>query len=194
MGPARVGGVGPAGVPSAAVMGVAVMVTGWNLVLRPLRSGDETELLRIHRTPEVRRWWDDPVARFPWDESQSTRLTIVLDGQIAGLIQFAEEIEPKYRHATIDLYLDPAVHGRGVGTEVLRRVVRMLIDERGHHRITIDPARENAAAIRSYEKAGFKRVGVMRRYERAPAGEEHGADAGGWRDGLLMELIAGEET
>jgi aminoglycoside 6'-N-acetyltransferase len=67
-----------------------------------------------------------------------------------GLIQFGEEHEPRYRHATIDLFLDPELHGRGLGSEALRRVVRHLIDERGHHRITIDPATANAAAIRSY--------------------------------------------
>lgn len=67
--------------------------------------------------------------------------------------------------ASVDLFLDPALRGRGLGTEALRRVVRMLIEERGHHRITIDPATENLAAIRSYEKAGFRPVGVMRRYE-----------------------------
>jgi aminoglycoside 6'-N-acetyltransferase len=40
------------------------------------------------------------------------------------------------------------------GTEAVRRVVRHLSDERGHHRITIDPAPANAAAIRAYEKLG----------------------------------------
>jgi aminoglycoside 6'-N-acetyltransferase len=107
-----------------------------------------------------------------------------VDGTLAGLIQFSEEPAPRYRHAAIDLFLDPPLHGRGLGSEALRRLVRHLIDERGHHRITIDPAVENAAAIRAYEKAGFHRVGVMRRYERAPDGR--------WRDALLMELLAGE--
>jgi aminoglycoside 6'-N-acetyltransferase len=63
----------------------------------------------------------------------------------------------------------------------------MLVDERGHHRITIDPAADNAAAIRTYEKVGFRPVGVMRKYERD-------GDGRGWHDGLLMELLAGEET
>ena len=108
-----------------------------------------------------------------------------VDGTVAGLIQFSEELEPKYRHASIDLFLDPALHGRGIGTEAVRRVVRQLVDERGHHRITVDPAAANAAAIRAYEKAGFGPVGVMRNYERD-------VDGGGWHDGLLMELLAGD--
>lgn len=156
------------------------------LILRPIAKGDEAELLRIHATPEVALWWDVPDEGFPWsDEPESTRLTIEFDGAVAGMIQFWEETTPKYRHATIDLFLDPALHGRGLGTEAVRRLVRHLIDERGHHRITIDPGTGNTAAIRSYEKVGFKPVGVMRRYERRIGSDE-------WRDGLLMELQAGE--
>lgn len=155
------------------------------LTLRALATGDEAALLRIHSTPEVARWWDAPPEGFPWDEPSSTRLTIELDGVIVGLIQFWEETEPKYRHAGIDLFVDPELHGRGLGSEAVRRVVEMLIGERAHHRITIDPATANGAAIRAYEKVGFRRVGVMHRAERD-------ADGGGWHDCLLMELLADE--
>jgi aminoglycoside 6'-N-acetyltransferase len=158
-----------------------------NMVIRPLAEGDEAELRRIRATPEVSRWWDPPDDDFPWDEPEATRLTIEVDGAIAGMIEFAEELEPKYRHASIDLFLDPALHGGGLGTEAVRRVARHLIEDRGHHRITIDPAVANTAAIRAYEKAGFKPVGVMRRYERDAGGE-------GWHDGLLMELVVNVEA
>ena len=51
---------------------------------------------------------------------------------------------------------------------------------------TIDPAAHNERAIRCYEKAGFKRVGVMR---------EYWLDAEGvWRDGLLLDMLATELT
>ena len=153
------------------------------LTLRPLAEADIPELTRIIRTPAVARWWDDGV---PWDDPDATMLTIEADGRIAGLIQYAEETDAKYRHASIDIFLDPSFHGRGLGTEAVRRVVRLLIDERGHHRITIDPAADNAAAIRSYRKAGFRPVGVMRAYERDVGGDD-------FHDGLLMELLAGEE-
>jgi aminoglycoside 6'-N-acetyltransferase len=156
------------------------------IVLRPLAEGDAAELHRIHRSAEVAGRWDQPSEDFPWEEPEVTRLTIVVDGAVAGLIQFYEEPDPKYRHASIDLFLDPALHGHGVGTEAVARVVRHLFDDRGHHRITIDPAADNAAAIRAYEKVGFRRVGVLRDYERD-------ADGQGWHDGVLMELLAGEE-
>ncbi len=154
------------------------------MILRPLAAADAAELLRILRTPEVARWWDVPDEGFPLtDDPGATRLVIEVDGAVAGLIQFSEELEPKYRHASVDLFLAPELHGRGLGTEAVRAVVRHLIDERGHHRITIDPAAENATAIRAYEKAGFTRVGIMRRYERDVGG-------GGWHDGLLMEYVS----
>ncbi len=153
------------------------------LRLRPLTPEDEADVLGIHATPEVARWWGAPDEGFPLtDDPASTRLVIEVDGVVAGMIQYAEELEPKYRHASVDLFLDPAFHNRGHGTEAVRRVVRLLVEEHGHHRVTIDPAAANAAAIRAYEKAGFRPVGVMRGYERD-------ADGRGWHDGLLMELV-----
>jgi aminoglycoside 6'-N-acetyltransferase len=157
------------------------------MLLRALSGGDAAELLRIHSTPEVARWWGEPEPGFPMsDDPESTRLSIVLDGRIAGLIEYWEESTPRYRHATVDVFLDPAVHGRGLGTEAVRRVVRHLLEQRGHHRVTIDPATDNAVAIRAYEKVGFTAVGVLRGYER-----DTGAET--WHDGLLMELLAGEQ-
>src|SRR5229473_1373175 len=94
-----------------------------DLVMRALAVGDEAELLRIHRTPEVSRWWEEPQEGFPWsDDPEQTRLTIEVGGRVAGLVQFYEEPTLKYRHAAIDLFLDPRLHGRGLGTEVVRRV------------------------------------------------------------------------
>src|SRR5215207_4860387 len=94
-----------------------------DLVLRPLAERDTAELLRIHETPAVRRRWGSPDDGFPLtDEPGTTRLTIEVDGRVAGMVQFAEELEPRYRHAGIDIFVDPAFHGRGIGAEAVRRV------------------------------------------------------------------------
>src|SRR5262249_31430575 len=126
-----------------------------------------------------------PADGFPWDEPSSTRFTIEVDGAIAGLVQYWEEPEPKYRHAGIDIFVDPSRHGTGVGTEAVRLVVAHLFEVQHHHRLIIDPAVGNAAAVRCYEKVGFQPVGVMRQAERD-------ADGQGWHDALLMELLAGD--
>jgi len=68
-----------------------------------------------------------------------------------------------------------------VKTEAVRLLARFLFEQRGHHRITIDPAAANEPAIRCYAKVGFRPVGIMRQYERGPDGTFH--------DGLLMDLL-----
>jgi len=100
-------------------------------------------------------------------------------------VQYGEENDPMYRHASLDIFLDPAVHGRGVGRDAVRVLARHLVHDRGHHRLVIDPAADNQAAIRCYAAVGFRPVGLMRRYERD-------ADGAGWHDGLLMDLLASE--
>jgi aminoglycoside 6'-N-acetyltransferase len=166
-------------------------LTGAQVVLRRAGDGDIAELVRIRATPQVRQWWrgrDDLVAEVTQDLADAGTPVYVVEygGHVVGAIQYAEENEPDYRHASIDIYLDPAVHGRGLGTDAVRTLAHHLIVDKGHHRLTIDPSADNAAAIRSYEKVGFRAVGRMRRYER-------GLD-GSWHDGLLMDLLADELT
>ena len=84
----------------------------------------------------------------------------------------------------IDIYLSGHGQGQGLGTEAVALLARFLCEQRGHHRLTIDPAAANHRAIRCYEKVGFRRVGVLRQYERGPDGRFH--------DGLLMDLLRPE--
>ncbi|WP_030759880.1 GNAT family N-acetyltransferase [Streptomyces griseus] len=162
---------------------------GASVVLRPAVPADVPALAAIRATPEVRARWrggDDLAGEVAADlEDPGTRCLAVLHGdRVVGMIQWYAEEDPEYRHAGIDLFLDPSVHGLGLGTDAVRTLARYLVDGEGYHRLVIDPAADNAAAIRCYEKAGFRPVGVMRQYER-------GAD-GTWHDGLLMDLLAAE--
>jgi len=159
--------------------------------LRPLRPDDRDRLRDILAQPEVARWWDtaDPEsAADEWllEDGDSVGFAIELEGTVIGSIQYAEENEPGYRHAGIDLFLDTDHRGRGLGPDAIRALARYLIDVRGHHRLTIDPSAANERAIHAYRRVGFRPVGVMRQYERAPDGT--------WHDGLLMDLLAGELT
>jgi aminoglycoside 6'-N-acetyltransferase len=159
--------------------------------LRPPTRDDIPALVEIRLTPEVYERWrggDDMVAAVEeeFDEPGVTGYVIEFHGRVAGWIQWHAEEDPDYRHAGIDIYLDPGVHNRGVGTDAVRTLARHLVRDHGHHRLVIDPAADNAAAIRCYGKVGFRPVGVMRQYERGPDGA--------WHDGLLMDLLAGDLT
>ena len=162
-----------------------LVLAGRRIRLRSATPRDATALEPIRHEPEVVRWWGE-LEPGEMDEfvAEATTLVIEVDGEVAGAIRFDEEEDPMYRRAGIDVYLTAARHGEGIGSDAVRTLARFLIEERGHHRLTIDPAAANAAAIRSYEKVGFRPVGVMRLYERGPDGTFH--------DGLLMELLADE--
>ena len=150
-----------------------------------LRRPDGAELpalAAIRAEPGVGRWWGEPQAGDLEPPADGDLLAIEVDGSVAGAIQYEEVTDPMYRSAGIDLFLGAEWEGRGLGREAVGLLARHLIDARGHHRLTIDPAAANERAIRCYEAVGFERVGLMRQYERAADGT--------WRDGLLMELLA----
>jgi aminoglycoside 6'-N-acetyltransferase len=161
-----------------------VILRGERVSLRPLAAGDVLRLGEIAAEPEVRRWWRDLSAADLLElvaDDDVVALSVELDGELIGLVQFEEERDPDYRRAGIDLFLATSAQGRGLGRETVSVVVAHLLDDLGHHRITIDPAAANERAIRCYEAVGFRPVGVMRRYERGLDGAFH--------DGLLMELV-----
>jgi aminoglycoside 6'-N-acetyltransferase len=154
--------------------------------LRPVTPADRDRLVALRRTEEVARRWrgGDLDAEFAADLADDDLHQFAIetpDGMVAGMVQFGEEHDPDYRHASVDIFVDPAMHRRGIATDAICTIVEHLFGDRGHHRLVIDPAADNAAAIACYAKVGFRPVGVMRSYER-------NAD-GTWSDGLLMDLL-----
>jgi aminoglycoside 6'-N-acetyltransferase len=165
--------------------------------LRPVADRDLPALLTILEEPEVARWW----RRAEWERvDEQGAVTFVIElkaagavagvggaaiaaggGAVAGCIQFSEETDPDYFSAAVDIFVGTAAQGRGVGPDAMRTLIAWLIEARGHHRFTVDPAADNARAVHVYEKLGFRRVGVLRRYERV--------EDGVWRDALLLELL-----
>ena len=164
------------------------VLRGEHVVLRPAVLDDVDALVAIRATPEVHARWGGDDLRADVveaiDDPELHFLTIELDGEVIGAIQWSEESDPMYRHAGVDMFLAPHVQGRGLGTDAAMTVVRHLVEDLGHHRLVIDPAADNAAAIACYRRVGFRDVGVMRRYEKGPDGT--------WHDGLLMELVVEE--
>jgi aminoglycoside 6'-N-acetyltransferase len=152
-----------------------------------VREDDGAALLALLTEPSVARWWHEwdaaRVQRDLIEQDEEHVLVIEVGGELGGLLLVYEEPD-EYKHAALDVTLAPEHQGQGLGPEALRTVITHLIDARGHHRFTIDPAAHNDNAIRAYAKLGFRPVGVLRRYERAADGT--------WHDGLLMDLLAEE--
>lgn len=160
-----------------------IVLHGTDVVLRPLQEGDSPALVALAATPKVARWWL-PVDgdELPRARPDGHAFTVVLDGAVAGLIEYAEAVDARHRRADVDLFLDPRLHGRGLGGDAVRTLARYLFDVHQHHRLAAEPAVANASAIRCLEKVGFRRVGVLRRHEHNWATDGH-------RDALLLDLL-----
>jgi aminoglycoside 6'-N-acetyltransferase len=156
---------------------------GERLVLEPLRPEHADQLRALRRTAEVARWWDPAPEGWPLAaDPDLEKFAVTVEGEVAGFIQLWEEPDPSLRHADIDIFLGPAFQDRGFGSEAVQVLVRHLIEERGHHRITLTTSTANERAIRVYEKVGFRRVGVLSKSQRNHA-------TGEWEDELLMEFV-----
>lgn len=164
------------------------LLHGTQVRLRLMAESDVEPLSRILSQPGVARWWgryDEGWVRSELLEGEATVVyAIEVGGTVVGSIQYSEEPAPNYRHAGIDVFLSPDWHGQGLGTDALRTLCRHLAHDRGHHRLVIDPQVDNQAAIRCAERVGFRKVGLMRAYERGPDGE--------WHDCLMLEALKDE--
>jgi aminoglycoside 6'-N-acetyltransferase len=160
---------------------------GPRITLRPPAPGEADLLADAIAADPVAgpRWSDDPATMRRWLAEEGMCLLVVeFEGQAVGIVDFEEVPEPEYFSAGMDIALLESCTGKGLGPEVLKVLGAWLIDVRGHHRLTIDPALDNLNAIRAYEKIGFRRIGTARQYERGPDGTFH--------DNLLMDMLAEE--
>ncbi len=182
---------------------MANMLRGRVSVLRPLVESDIEPLVAILAKPEVARWWEGydydrvrdellaegdggsfAIVALPEGENPAAEDEALSGAPLVGMIQFYEQEDPDYRHAGVDLFVDPANASRGIGRDAIVTLARHLVEVRSHHRIIIDPSVDNERAIGVFTSLGFRQVGVMRSYERR-------AD-GSWGDNMLLELLAAE--
>jgi aminoglycoside 6'-N-acetyltransferase len=175
----------PAPVRPVAALFTAEPVDG-EIGLRRTVPGDADLFRRAFRDPEVLEWWaldptSDVLARFQHERC----LAIVERGRSVGFLDYHAETDPDFDHVGLDVVIaDAADRGRSIGSRAVR-LFAAAVFAAGHHRVTVVPSPDNKRAIRCYEKVGFRRVGVMRDYERY---------RGRWRDALLMDLIPSDLT
>jgi aminoglycoside 6'-N-acetyltransferase len=148
--------------------------------LTTIRRADERDtdlLVQWHADPDVARYWDDET--FTHDEmlerlrrAEVESYIVEESGTAVGYLQVWCERE----ECGLDMFLIPAARGRGLGPDSARAVARHLRDIRGRALVTVDPYLWNDAAVRAWERAGFRAVG------------EHDPDADHTARWLLMEF------
>lgn len=94
--------------------------------------------------------------------TQATFTIETLDGEPLGTCDL-RDIEPRARVAHVGIWIRKATWGRGYGTDAMRTLCRFGFRELNLQRIELQVYETNPAAIRSYEKVGFRHEGTLRR-------------------------------
>jgi len=105
---------------------------------------------------------------------------IEINGVFAGEIRL-DNVNRQDRRATMAIGINnPALLGKGFGTEAITVLLRHAFGEMGLHRIGIRVLAYNKRAIRAYEKCGFVIEGIER---------ETAYVNGEWHDDIMMGLL-----
>lgn len=164
---------------------------------------EEYEVLHKWLTdPEILQFYEGRDKKFTLEDIKSkygrkldldfvTPCLIKLDGLPIGYLQFfefqetgewtPEEYALDYEQDiyAIDLFIGKTdIQNKGIGSALLKNLCEYLLNNKSVKAIYIDPRLENERAIGAYEKAGFKKIKILKEYETFE-GEK--------RDGWLME-------
>ena len=155
-------------------MSSEVFIRGRQILLRPFQT-DDTILFSIgENDPEIR---ETLFLAFPINVDRiRERITAQVNSQNAVILTIAEKttgkaigqtaffrIDPISRSGIFYLaLLDKSKWSRGLGTEATRLMLEYGFNTLNLHRIQLHVFKDNKAAIRIYEKIGFKIEGTLR--------------------------------
>jgi [ribosomal protein S5]-alanine N-acetyltransferase len=94
-----------------------------------------------------------------------------------------KEVDHWHGSAELAIYMDHEHIGAGFGTDAQRALLTFAFNSIGLNRVWLTVYASNTRAIRSYEKLGFKREGLMRQSWRG---------LGGLEDSVLMAILVDE--
>jgi RimJ/RimL family protein N-acetyltransferase len=107
----------------------------------------------------------------------------IADDQLVGFV-YLGILSWVHRDSIVAIGIgDRELAGKGYGTDAMRLALRYAFAELNLHRVTLNVFSNNARAIRSYEKAGFRHEGRMRQAMRRD---------GTWLDILYMGILHDE--
>jgi aminoglycoside 6'-N-acetyltransferase len=150
-----------------------------NLSFRPIQPDDIPTLHRWRNMPHISQWWDpqnptlaevrDEYAAYMRPDYNVNAFILILDGVEIGYIQnwgvaafpdYKPYVQLDDREMGIDVFIgDPSRLHQGIGTAAIRQFLQVhIFADPTVPACLIDPVPENAAAIRAYEKVGFRHV------------------------------------
>lgn len=109
-------------------------------------------LFRDELTADMHEQWLARVAR-----GEVAQYIIILDDNDVGTV-YLRDIDREHRRAEFGIYLgEAAARGHGAGTQAARLILDIAFAQLALETVFLRVLSDNAAAIRSYEKAGFLR-------------------------------------
>lgn len=168
------------------------------LELRPARSEDADAVWPWYRLPEVQEWTTTLSLTLEahqqwWERSLDSSIVGILDGRIvaSGKVQRQDAWsqadvvgQARGQQAELGWVLDPAVQGRGLGTEFAAALLDIAVDGLGVRRVEASCFAENLASRRVMEKIGMRCEGHFI--------EESLHRSGRWLDAMAFAILAHE--
>jgi diamine N-acetyltransferase len=122
-------------------------------------------------------------ARAPFEETRTLALVIAAtaDDRALGLVEVGP-VDAIHRRAAIGINIwDPAERGRGHARAALADAVALAFGRLNVHRLECEVNASNAASLALFERAGFRREGLLR--DRSFAG-------GRYEDAIVLARLA----
>ncbi|MGE3757397.1 MAG: GNAT family N-acetyltransferase, partial [Pseudobdellovibrionaceae bacterium] len=134
-------------------------------------------LFKWLQTPHVLKWWDSDDG---WEQFSHRHVQMIKDPLVFPHIVFKDDtpigyinywfveedpdFKPLFPANTVgtDQFIGvPSLLGKGIGSEFVRQFTDELLSKSDIGLVITDPDSRNSAAIRAYEKAGFKKTRLM---------------------------------
>ena len=134
---------------------------GDGVSLRVASEVDADLLVAWHAEPDIARQWGHET--FTHDEMLERLRRVYVDpyvieegGEPVGYIQAWFDDDPS--RAGLDMFLIASARGRGLGSDAARTLTRWVLAQPSVHRVMVDVYLSNIAAVKAWQKAGFRVV------------------------------------
>jgi len=173
------------------------MIVGEKVRLRPIERDDLPRYVEWFADPEVRRhlalylpfslaqeerWFENLLERL--ERREDVVLAIeTAEGVHIGNVGL-HRIDWRNRNAELGIAIgERSYWNQGYGTDAIRTLLSLAFREMNLHRVFLRVDADNARGIRCYEKAGFRREGVLR---------EAVFKEGAYHDQYIMSILQSE--